>query len=513
MTILDTWTSIPRGEAAWRYASFIHRRTVDGMIIKEWSVDWANAPWTHAVYPQAEWYPLALPGSDSALFGPTAEATATTLGEALHVAVGIVSQRLSINLNDRHSVFADARYAKWGRTVASGGGRYCADAYLVESGGELPAGIYHYSTLHHGWERIATGDHTDSVALVQGYPVTAERYLLTTVNYWRSGFKYNDFAYQATAMDLGTLATCLLECLGPDLAGSWDVWTAESELTAMLGLDPNQDGVYAVQAFGESRAPEAPAAPPTEWPRRVDGSESTEAIQFLTTTALQRDMAEQPTRPEEFSPASSPISSVEFSARRRDWLGTLLDRESSFGRFTGESISAMALRRMLDHAHQTGGQFATGPGAQWEFLVYVNAVEGLAAGLYLYRDGELEQFSTEPQVDFLASTYFLQNYDGRRAAATVVLCGNVIEASRRWGVRGYRYINGVVGAMCQALALEGVSQGIGTGTALGFNTIEHARHAGLDAENMTPMLLMMTGLDDPLSGRFRSTTTTLEEIA
>lgn len=513
MSLFDNWISVPRGEAAAQYASFIHRRTLDGMIIEDWHVNYSDAPWTHAVYPTAEWYPLPLPAADSSLFGPSAPATAAVLGDALHVALGIASQRVSINLNDRYGVYADTREAKWGRTAASGGGRYCAEIYLVESGGDIPPGVYHYSTLHHGWERIADGDHTDTVASAQGYAVTAKRYLLTTINYWRSGFKYNDFAYQATAMDLGTLAACLLETLGRDLARSWDVWTAESELSRLLGLRPDRDGIYAVQAFGDTRPVQAPSSLPTTLPGRLDGTRSDEITDFLTTVALQRDMADFPTRPDEFSRRyESSVSRVDLSSRHQQWLSALLNRESSFGRFTGESITTEALHRMLDRAHHTGSQFSTGEGAQWEYLIYVNTVTGLDPGLYRYRSGRLDLLSSERQDEFLASTYFLRNYNGQQAAATVVMCANVFQASRQWGVRGYRYVNGVVGAMCQSLALEGVRNGVGTGTALGFNTNEHANRAGLDVEVMTPMLLMMVGIDDPLSGRFQSTTSTLKEL-
>lgn len=506
---------MPEGRAAENYAQLIYRRATDGMLINDWSVDWASAPWTYALYPTSPAYMMRLPGGESAVLADSLEPTPSALADALHAALGIVAQRLTINLNDGHGVYSRADSVKWGRTTASGGGRYCCDIYLVESGPdadsehaeELPAGIYHYSILHHAWEKIASGDHTDAVAAAQAHERTAQRYLLTTINYWRSGFKYNDFAYQATAMDVGTLAGCMIEILGPGLSGSWDMWIAETPLAGLLGLNPGEDGIYAVQAWGRTRPRQQAPAPPRSWPQRVTGPSAPKTT-FLTTDALQRDMKVTPERPDEFALPSA-VATVDTTGRSADWLQSLLTRESSFGRFDGTEIPAADLLAMLGRADEVGAQVASGSAVQWEFLLYVSAVKGLTAGLYRYRDGELSTVSEQPQSEFLSSTYFLRNYDGHRASATVVLCANVFEATRWWGVRGYRYVNAVVGAMCQAISVDAVRHGLTTGTALGFNTLEHAEHAGLEADQMSPMLMMMAGIDDEKSGRFRASTTTL----
>lgn len=531
MPLLDDWTKMPQGQAAQSYASLIYRRATDGMLIDDWEVDWSRQPFTHAVYPSSTTYTMPLPGPDSTLLAETVHPTPQALAEALHIALGIVAQRLSVNLNDGHTVYSQADSAKWGRTTASGGGRYCGDVYLVESGDAaaaahsaephlepkigLPAGIYHYSILHHAWELLAPGDYTDAVADAQGHDHTAQRYLLTTINYWRSGFKYNDFAYQATAMDLGTVAGTLIEIMGSGLSSSWDMWVAETSLSDLLGLNPDEDGVYAVQAWGSSRPSQPAPTPPRQLPQRLTGPEASTRT-FLTTKALQREMSSQPQRPQEF-PIPSAVAELDTTDRPHDWLGSLLHRESSFGRFTGAPVPAEALRTMLQRADTVGDLFTTGPGARWEFLVYVTAVDGLTPGLYSYRGGQHQQdpltlLVEGPQNDFLASTYFLRNYDGHRAAATVILCANVFEATQLWGVRGYRYINAIVGAMCQAMSVQAVRHGISTGTALGFDALKHAHHAGLEAERMTPLLMMMTGVDDEKCGRFSATTTTLTTI-
>ena len=226
-------------------------------------------------------------------------------------------------------------------------------------------------------------------------------------------------------------------------------------------------------------------------------------VDFATTLAMQRDVASFPGRPEPFA-AVRPVRGAP-EHRNSDWARTLYGRQSSFGRFTGGSYSRAALLALLRRADDVGSQVAVS-GVRWMYLVYVSAVAGAGPGLYRYIPGaeDIELIRGGHQDEFLASTYFLKNYDGRRAAATIVPCANVYELSQKWGVRGYRLVNAVVGSLCQAISTEAVRHGLGTGTALGFDTAGHAERAGLDASVMAPMLMIMTGVDDPLSGCFHS---------
>ena len=71
-------------------------------------------------------------------------------------------------------------------------------------------------------------------------------------------------------------------------------------------------------------------------------------------------------------------------------------------------------------------------------------------------------------------------------------------------MRGYRLVNALIGAACQAISVEAVRCGVGTGTALGFDAQAHAEHAGMGKDEMTPMLMIMTGVDNPYAGEFRT---------
>ncbi|EPD29426.1 nitroreductase family protein [Gleimia europaea] len=497
------------GEAAVAYASLIYFRVRDGMLINDWKVDWAHEPLTHSYYETDQVESIPLPSPDSDLLQGVPESSPDYIAGLLYCAYGFTGLRLITNRNDRSDVYRSMKAVKFGRHTASGGGRYCADFYLVESGrgsGHLPPGIYHYSPLRHVWETLAKGDYTHDLARAQGYESTCERYLLLTIDYWRSGFKYNDFAYQATAMDIGTVVGSIAEITGERTAGTWDVWINEVALSKLLGLDTDRTGIYAVQGWGEQiptdQAKVAPGAP--QVPPRVD-SDFQNVMDFSTTLAMQRDMQEFGQRPATFT--CNPVPNCPGARGKSRWWEELHRRQTSFGRFTGEAYPARTLTTLLEAADAACEQFrvATGDGQlEWEYLVFVSNVDGLKPGLYSYRDAKLKLVQDDPQQDFLAGTYFLKNYDGRKAAATIIPCANVFEVSKRWGVRGYRLVNALIGAACQAISVEAVRCGVGTGTALGFDAQAHAEHAGMGKDEMTPMLMIMTGVDNPYAGEFRT---------
>ncbi|QTX04074.1 nitroreductase family protein [Agromyces archimandritae] len=519
------WDAVPPGTAATAYASLILNRVADGMPGDEQPVDWDHAPLTGGFAPDAPIRLLPLPEAGRGLLADRPAATLQTITDLCHIADGIAALRLSVNLNDRPEVHTLARSAKWGRTTASGGGRYTADLWLVQgAGGDLAPGIHRYSHVHNGWEQLDGHDRTEEVRAAIGDERAAHRYLVTTIDYWQSAFKYHDFAYQATAMDAGTLFGTFHRLVGDDVAGTWNMTLDEPALAAVLGIDARDDGVYAVQAWPapdaaggapatrpDRGAPAAAAGLPVPVPVPAAGAYpirrgAHRPQRFPTTLALQRDHAASPPPTRAVARTLAPVLTPDADRAAR--IAALAARETSFGRFTGEAVAAGAVRAALE-AGAAAARALAGGTVRFDALVSATAVDGLPAGLHLWRDGRFERLDPEPQDAFLASTYFLQNYDGRRAAATVVLCANVFELAERDGVRGYRLANAAIGAGCQALLAAATEAGIGSGTALGFDARAHAEHAGLDLGETSPLLMIMLGRDDPRAGRLDVSATTI----
>jgi len=510
MTTKD-WTAVPAGTAAVRYANLIIDRAREGLLDDSYHVDWDNAPLTVADYRTAQLRLVDPPRTDDDATRAAKDSVSRVISDVCFSAYGINAARLNINLNDRPEVHARVSSIKWARGAASGGGRYCADFYLVHAGDEtLDAGVYHYSVISNGWERLQRHDRTEQLRSIQQYSFRARSYLVVTINYWRSGFKYNDFAYQATSMDVGTFFAAEAEMLGDAVAGTWDMEVDETRIAELLGLDPFDEGVYAVQPW--DRADAVPVAggdvhpaPETLPSYRRDR----DPVRFVTTLALQRDMAHE--RPDwSTRDALRPVDSgAAPSAARRSGAQRLQNRETSFGRFSGASIDAEALTTLLAQSRAAAATVRLGATVQPDLahLVYVNNVDGLREGLYIDDGRGLREIAPGDHSPFLESTYFLHNYMGRRAACTVILCAAVVDAAHARGVRGYRLTNAMVGAACQSMLTRANGLGIGTGTALGFDAAAHAEHAGLDVTVMAPMLMIMLGVDTPATGRVHAFTT------
>jgi len=504
MTNVD-WAHTPPGTAAVQYAHLIIDRVAQGMPSDPYEVDWANAPLTVTDHRQTQL--SLLPELDAAARDETVSEIIT---DVCRSAYGIHGARVTVNLNDRPEVHTRVDSIKWARGAASGGGRYCANIYLVHSGdAALQPGVYLYSVITGGWERLQQHDRTHELREIQQHSFSATSYLVLTINYWRSAFKYNDFAYQATAMDIGTFLGAEHELLDSDVAGTWDLEVDETALAELIGLDAEQEGIYAVQAWGARSATgiahhvvrPRPAAPTAHRRDR-------HVISFDTTRALQRDMAVQHpdwTRRDLLRPVQTTATSTEREGGRR----RLRARETSFGRFDGTSIDAGVITDLLA-AGRAAGVAATSASSyrpRLTYLVYVNSVAGMAPGVYMDRDGELVLVQDGDQKDFLESTYFLHNYMGRRASCTLILCAPVVAMSQRHGTRGYRLTNAMVGSACQVLLTAARAAGVGTGTALGFDAAAHAAHTGLDSDEIAPMLMIMLGVDAHATGRVHMTTT------
>ncbi|WP_317232376.1 nitroreductase family protein [Clavibacter capsici] len=499
------WSDVPVGDAATRYARLIIDRARVGMPDDTWHADWANAPLTvtdHRTAPLRLVAPLTL---GAGLLGDRPVPISRAVADVCHAAYGTVAARISVNLNDRPEVHARAGSVKWGRGAASGGGRYCVDAYLVHGGDEdLPPGVHHYSAVANGWETLQRHDRTEELRRIQGYPDRAVAYLVLTIDYWRSSFKYSDFAYQATSMDVGTFFGAERELLGDDVAGSLDMEVDETAIADLLGIRADDRGVYAVQPWGRVVAGSVPAGREAATPAPAAlpaHSRDVRPVRFPTTAALQRDMAAEAPDRSARELVRCVVPSPARAERARAWR-ELAERETSFGRFGQGTIPLAALRELLDEGRRAAEAVAGGSPrpTRTAHLVYADRVEGLDAGLYLDEGDGLRRLRDGDHSAFLESTYFLRNYMGRLAACTVLLCGDVVPASAASGVRGYRRTNAVIGAACQALLTRAGRLGVATGTALGFDVAAHSEHAGLD-DGMSPMLMIMLGVDAPASGR------------
>ncbi|MFD4867099.1 SagB family peptide dehydrogenase, partial [Streptomyces sp. NPDC058412] len=226
--------------------------------------DWADRPRKAKFHPEAETLPLptALPDADAdAEAGAEADAVARRpaagftlplLSGMLRDSYGLTGRRLAVQANTDLAALPHYTQANWSRGTASGGGLYPVGIHWVAGpGGPLTPGLYHYAPHQHGLRRLLTGDVTGQVrdALGPGAGAAAEatQYLVLSVKYWQNAFKYNSFSFHAVSMDVGALVqTWRLWAAQYGLRIDPVLWFDEERLARLLGVAPEEEGVFAV---------------------------------------------------------------------------------------------------------------------------------------------------------------------------------------------------------------------------------------------------------------------------
>ena len=493
--------------------------------------NWADKPRLGKYYPDADRIPL--PDAEvpvdatlqRGLLPPGVDGTIDFdfLGCLLRDSYGLLSRRLAIHANDDVGGLPYSTGSRWARGTASGGGLYPVSIYWVSGpGGPTLPGVYYYDTARHEMCRLLTGDVSGVVRAALGDEVRppSDQFLLLGIKFWQNAFKYNSFSYHATTMDIGTLTQTwrmLARARDVDLAPV--LWFDELRLNELLGLQPEDEGIFAVVPLPWHGARPA-------WSGSVEGAtvrftdheRSRKVIRFETLRRIHAATSHESTkRPNQEAlrvAAPRPREETEVPLPAPVELGTtvracLRDRRSSFGQFSaGRPLEPELLASVLAAA-TSGGALPTESGREPQHLIrlyaFVNHVSGVRKGLYAF-DGErgsLRSLVTGQQGEFLQRNYFLANYNVEQAGAVLVVAaraGKVIEVA---GDRGYRLVNAMVGATAEATYAACSALGIGCGAALGFDNISYIERLSISDTGEVPLLILMVGHERPGNAGFR----------
>src|SRR5215469_11545488 len=170
---------------------------------------------------------------------------------SLLFAYGVIGRRLDVNWNHDHLARCRQARARDARGTASGGSLYPAEIYWsCGSSGPLRPGLYHYGNAHHALERLYTGDLTTHIRTAVGeHPLAqaTDQFLLISLFFWKSMFKYNSFSYHIVTQDLGALLASLrllmqsVQCDIPFLFQFMD-----EDLNSLCGLETLSESIFAV---------------------------------------------------------------------------------------------------------------------------------------------------------------------------------------------------------------------------------------------------------------------------
>ncbi|WP_405977216.1 SagB family peptide dehydrogenase [Streptomyces sp. NBC_00158] len=506
------------------YASAIMYRGRVPMEPVDFVPDWADRPRKAKYYPGAETLPL--PDPEAGGPRPAAGFTLPLLSGMLQDSYGLTGRRLGVQANTDLAALPHYTQANWSRGTASGGGLYPVGVYWAAgAGGPLAPGLYHYAPHQHGLRRLLAGDVTGDVreALGHGPGEGSSQYLVLSVKYWQNSFKYNSFSFHAVSMDVGALVqTWRLWARAHGLRIAPALWFDEERLARLLGVAPEEEGVFAVLPLEwEGDAAGSAAGTPSAGAgvRHRDAERSRTVLAFETLERIHAatlGRAGDRPAPGALDAAAAypprggrPVPLPAPAAPPMGEAAALRARRSSFGRFDAtRAVTAEQLAAALaDCAATRPGSEAERPGGPplTSLYAFVNHVEGIEPGSYAY-DAEahaLRLVVPGPPGPFLQANYFLSNYNLEQAGAVLVPTVRTTAVIDAVGDRGYRLMGAAVGAIAQTFYTTAAAHGLGAGVALGFDNVSYAERLGLADTDEAPLLIMLLGHERPRPADFR----------
>lgn len=486
--------------------------------------NWHDQPSKHKIYLGVPRLPLPtglldLGAVGDALAGDAGKGgdwTLDALATMLRLSYGLLDRRLRIGWNQDIDDRVLYQEALWGRGAASGGGMYPLETYWVTGGsGPVTPGVYHYSTAHHGLERLLTGDVSGRVRAALGEDPGTGQFLLVTVRFWKNSYKYNSFCYHVVTQDAGAmLGSWELIARGLGRPLHRELWFADEPLNSLLGLETREESVLAVVPLPWAGG-DVPARPAGGRERLVDRpfhERSKQILRFEQTEQvhLAALLDEDEVRTKPVAAAGSAVIPAAAATETtvplpppapgdRELGEVLRRRRSSFGSFTAQPpLSLEELGTVLAGASSAQRYSADVKAADvplTRLYVLANRVDGLEPGTYAYdADGHRLATIAERELStFLQRSYYLTNYNLDQVAAVVAIGARFESALELFGSRGYRVLNFEVGAVAQTAYVAACAAGVGCGAVLGFDNIAIDESVGLDRTDERTFLFLLLG--------------------
>ena len=535
------------------YAHAIFNRVSEPLPPFDFKPDWSDRPSFYKFYQDVE--RIALPFdfptqlitmadvlarlSTSPAEKDVARLSFDDLAAILYYAHGVLARRLRINWNiaPRTLAIYDLYNHNEARGTASGGGLYPTEIYWAcGSSGPLLPGLYHYDNAHHAVERLCTGDMTGQIQeALFAYPdaLQTDQFLLISLNIWKNAFKYNNFGYHVITQDLGALLYSL-RCLAAGFDSELQplFWYQEKGLTQLLGLDIDDESVFAIVPLPLGSSAPAPVLHDKKRPSRSEHDLRVQKTYWQRSQVLQTfdlhqgmhaaamiDDEPRPQRQEAYkaSPDNITWGSEQFllpppdmARLQADLLTTMKQRCSSFGNFSSHQPLALEELSLLLAFGASACNYTSdlkmpdGSPHLTRQIVFVNHVQGLERGFYAYdrQDHSLWTIHNKDLRLFLQENYFLQNYNLAEIGALIAVVGSVDKILEVYGNRGYRVLNAEVGMVAQSIYMAASALSCGCGAALGFNNMALNEAAGLTGTDDRAILIVIVGHERQHVGNF-----------
>lgn len=339
------------------------------------------------------------------------------------------------------------------RMAAATGARYHLEFYFICGDlADLPAGVYHYSAHDHSFRCLREGDFRGALTDATGGEssvASAPTTLAVTSTFWRNSWRYKARAYRHAYWDAGTsLAHVLGVADGIGLATKVVLGYVDEKVNDLLGVDGEHEACVALctLGIGESPAPLLSAVRkinPKVKPLSATEVPFEEILRMHDASALRTSeeaaaWRENPLPAKKADPSGELIPLRPLASTEEIAVEELVRRRRSTRRYDKDvAVPFEIFSTLLTNA--AAGLVADFTGPLHEQYLIVNAVEGLAPGIYRYHPSltavelvELGEFRAE--AEHIAVN---QEYCGN-AHVNAYYLADLTRVLGHYGNRGYR---------------------------------------------------------------------------
>ncbi|MGW6875967.1 SagB family peptide dehydrogenase [Streptomyces xanthophaeus] len=432
-------------------------------------------------------------GSAAGPDGPAAAPTAAFHSALLHYSCGVLRTEFGPT-------------ARWPYHRAAPSARCFApvEAYLWTPGHEgLPAGVHAYDPAHHALVRLRPGDHRSVLGKALGADIEdALGVLILSTVFWRTAFRYGDYAYRLCAQETGLVAGNVMMVAGTlGAEAHLHHQFLDGTLDRLLGTEGPQESIAAVLPLYPRRA---------EGPRRVRRSAATHAEPALSArlgpppgrpatapTGLHglaeltaADGAARLTSTAAFSllpagtpppaPPRAPVAAPEGGAELADCLRRRTSGSPAF-KPARRPLPLAALLRTVGPVLAPWVSDAVPDGDAPPVTVHLWAVDvsGLADGIHRVTADGLHPVGPAGGVHASQLGTEAANIDYRSVGAVVFLSAPREDAQAAFGDRGFRVLHHEAGVVAQRLCVLSAAEGLAARIHNGYAARTVSRALGL----------------------------------
>lgn len=469
-------------DAAWQYHSGT-KHSYLGLRTHPHILDWKNKPLLFKIYPTLEVTRLPRDFRETGMPALSAISAVNNTDKESIPDVDTLSQILFFSAGVTRSRKHDLGETFF-RAAACTGALYEIELYVVctdlKGSTPIPAGVYHFGAAEFGLRQLRSGDYRQKlVEAAGGEPSAAHApiIIVCTGTYWRNAWKYRSRTYRHFGWDNGTIIANLLAiCVASNLPATILTGFVDSDVNALLGVDPQREVAFSVVAIGHQQrvSGAAPDAPALELPivpysqsevdypamRKMHEASSLESADEVKAWQKVEFESEQP------APKGTTTSlSVPPDAKiPKDTIEQVISRRGSTRQFSHDPITLPQLSLIFDRATRgIPADFLHPFGSHLNDLyLIVNNVIGLAPGAYVYhwRDKSFELLKPG---DFRQKAGYLglEQQIPADAAADVFFLADLKRILERYGNRGYRAVQLEAGILGGKLYLAAYAQRLG----------------------------------------------------